>query len=95
MPRGLAFFALPMPKWLGHATASVFLHQVAGGGGQGAAAAAGGGRGEGAGAGGGRGGGAGAGLVMWLMCVGLVGRWVWWGWWRWRWLCWWRGACMR
>eukprot|EP00198_Chlamydomonas_reinhardtii_P008643 XP_001697980.1 rieske iron-sulfur cluster 55 kDa protein of chloroplast inner membrane translocon [Chlamydomonas reinhardtii] len=27
MPRGLAFFALPMPKWLGHATASVFLHQ--------------------------------------------------------------------
>ncbi|KAG2439644.1 hypothetical protein HXX76_004994 [Chlamydomonas incerta] len=27
LPRGLAFFALPMPRWLAHATASVFLHQ--------------------------------------------------------------------
>ena len=26
-PPGLAFFALPMPKWLGHILASLFLHQ--------------------------------------------------------------------
>ena len=26
-PPGLAFFALPMPKWLGHVLASLFLHQ--------------------------------------------------------------------
>ncbi|MEM9165124.1 MAG: Rieske 2Fe-2S domain-containing protein [Cyanobacteria bacterium P01_F01_bin.4] len=27
VPRGLAFFALPMPTWLGHVLASLFLHQ--------------------------------------------------------------------
>ncbi|KAG2432371.1 hypothetical protein HYH02_012944 [Chlamydomonas schloesseri] len=27
LPPGLAFFAMPMPTWLAHATASVFLHQ--------------------------------------------------------------------
>lgn len=26
-PKGLAFFALPMPAWLGHVLASLFLHQ--------------------------------------------------------------------
>ena len=26
-PKGLAFFALPMPSWLGHVLASLFLHQ--------------------------------------------------------------------
>lgn len=26
-PKGLAFFALPMPTWLGHVLASLFLHQ--------------------------------------------------------------------
>jgi phenylpropionate dioxygenase-like ring-hydroxylating dioxygenase large terminal subunit len=26
-PKGLGFFALPMPKWLGHVLASIFLHQ--------------------------------------------------------------------
>lgn len=26
-PKGLAFFALPMPSWLGHILASLFLHQ--------------------------------------------------------------------
>ncbi|WP_404785331.1 Rieske 2Fe-2S domain-containing protein [Altericista sp. CCNU0014] len=27
LPKGLAFFALPMPTWLGHVLASLFLHQ--------------------------------------------------------------------
>jgi phenylpropionate dioxygenase-like ring-hydroxylating dioxygenase large terminal subunit len=27
LPKGLAFFALPMPTWLGHILASLFLHQ--------------------------------------------------------------------
>ncbi len=27
LPRGLAFFALPMPIWLGHVLSSMFLHQ--------------------------------------------------------------------
>ncbi|KXZ42581.1 hypothetical protein GPECTOR_132g593 [Gonium pectorale] len=27
LPRGLAFFAAPMPTWLAHTTASMFLHQ--------------------------------------------------------------------
>ncbi len=27
VPKGLAFFALPMPSWLGHILASLFLHQ--------------------------------------------------------------------
>jgi phenylpropionate dioxygenase-like ring-hydroxylating dioxygenase large terminal subunit len=27
MPKGLGFFALPMPVWLGHILASLFLHQ--------------------------------------------------------------------
>jgi hypothetical protein len=28
-PDGIGFFALPMPTWLGHVLASLFLHQDA------------------------------------------------------------------